>query len=254
MTDAFTISALTTTAHVVLGAAVWRTQPRQPANRWFALLSLTLAAWTLSNGLVNAYGGTASGIIWARSAFSAAALMPLCFFYFVSEFPSPTPPISLRHRRLITVSAMLMLGLSLTPLIATHTASINGALQVTYGPLHFAFGIYLIATLVYSLTVLGRKLRLLTGFQRLQVRYVFLGVALTAAGGTITNLILPLVFNTSRYSIYGPTFGVLLLVLVAHAIVRYRLLNIRLVVRRGVTEGAAFAMAALAFLILAWSV
>lgn len=252
MSEALTISFLTTTAHVVLGTAVWRNQPRQPANQWFAFLSLTLAAWTLSNGLVNAYGGTASGIIWARSAFATASLMPLCFFFFVSEFPSATPRVSVQLRRIIAMSALAIFAISFTPLIAKSTTSLNGALQVTYGPLHPVFGLYLVGTLVYSLTLLARKLRVLTGFQRLQVRYVFLGVALTAAGGVITNLVLPLVFQTSRYSVYGPAFGVLLLVLVGHAILRYRLLNIRLVVRRGVTEVAAFAIAALAFMILAW--
>jgi hypothetical protein len=39
---------------------------------------------------------------------------------------------------------------------------------------------------------------------------------------------------------------------IAHAIVRYRLLNIRLVVRRSVTEVGASLTAAVAFLVLAW--
>ncbi len=251
MTDAFIILGLTTTAHVVLGVAVWRTQPEGPAHRAFALLSLTLAAWTLSNGLVNAFAASPWGIVWARTAFASASLLPLWCFRFVMAFPVPTPGASQRLHRAMTGLALASCASSLTPLVAHATSSVGGVLHVTYGPLHPVFGAYFIGTLTCSLVLLGRKLRFHTGIERVQIRYVLLGIGLTATGGSVTNLLIPLVFRTSRFSVYGPLFGVLLVTLVAHAIVRYRLLNIRLVVRRGVTEVGVFAVAGAAFFVLA---
>jgi len=100
---------------------------------------------------------------------------------------------------------------------------------------------------------LSRKLPLLTGLERLQVQFVLLGIGVAAVGGSITNLIFPLVFRTSHLNVYGPIFGLVLVASIAHAIVRYRLLNIRLVVRRGVTNVGASIIAAIAFLALAWT-
>jgi signal transduction histidine kinase len=141
---------------------------------------------------------------------------------------------------------------SLTPLLAEQTSSVNGVLHVTYGPLYPLFGAYLVLSLTGSIVLLSRKVRLLTGIERLQVQFVLLGIAVAATGGSITNLILPLLFRTSHLNVYGPIFGLVLVASIAHAIVRYRLLNIRLVVRRSVTEVGASLIAGASFLALAW--
>lgn len=254
MIDAFVVLGLTTAAHVLLSVAVWRSRPSGPANRSFAYLALTLGAWALSNGLVTAYAATPWGIIWARAAFVSASLLPLWCFRFVAVFPTATPSVSPSLYRAMTACAIASCATSLTPLFAKSTSLVNHALQVTYGPLYPLFGAYLIISLTGSLVLLGRKLRLLTGVERLQVQFVLLGIGVAAAGGSVTNLLFPLVFRTSRLNVYGPIFGLVMVAFFAHAIVRYRLLNIRLVVRRSVTEVGASVTAGVAFLILAWIV
>ena len=251
MTETLAVLAVTTAAHAVLSVAVWRSQPSGPAHRAFACLALTLGAWTLSNGLVSAYAHTPWGIVWARSAFFSASLLPLWCFRFVSVFPTPVPTTSRRLNWLITGCALTSAAASLTPLVAQATSSVNSALHVTYGPLYPAFGAYLILSLATSLVLLGRKLTFLIGVERLQVQFVLFGIGIAAVGGSITNLVFPLVFRTSRLNVYGPIFGLVMAAFIAHAIVRYRLLDIRLVVRRGVTEVCASIIAGLAFLILA---
>ena len=251
MTETLAVLAVTTAAHAVLSVAVWRSQPSGLAHRAFACLALTLGAWTLSNGLVSAYAHTPWGIVRARCAFFSASLLPLWCFRFVSVFPTPVPTTSRRLNWLITGCALTSAAASLTPLVAQATSSVNRALHVTYGPLYPAFGAYLILSLATSLVLLGRKLTFLIGVERLQVQFVLFGIGIAAVGGSITNLVFPLVFRTSRLNVYGPIFGLVMAAFIAHAIVRYRLLDIRLVVRRGVTEVCASVIAGLAFLILA---
>jgi signal transduction histidine kinase len=122
---------------------------------------------------------------------------------------------------------------------------------MTYGPLYPFFGLYLIVSLTGSIVLLSRKLRLLTGVERVQLQFVLLGIGIAAAGGSVANLLVPLIFGSSRLNVYGPIFGLIMIAFIAHAIVRYRLLNIRLVVRRGVTEVLASLTAGAAFLVLA---
>ncbi len=252
MTPELVALGLTAGAHAVLGLTVWRKHPGGPANRRFALLSGTLAAWTLSNGLVYSCAATPWGIVWARTAFAAASLIPLAFFLFVSAFPAPAPPAPRVMHPALAAAALLFLGLSATPLIAERTAAVQGALQVVYGPLHRLFGAYVVAALGWSLAFLARKLRGVTGIDRLRVRYVLLGTAIAGVAGTTTNLLVPLFAGSSRFSPYGPVFSLAMVLLIAHAIVRHRLMNIRVAVRRGLTEAVSFGVAAAVLVVLVW--
>ena len=140
---------------------------------------------------------------------------------------------------------------SLSPLILKSTTSVNGTLQVNYGPLHLPFAIYFISCLGFSFFLLTRKLLLLTGLQRLQVRYLFAGVLVAALGATIANLIIPLLLGRSQFSRYGPLFGMLMVAVIAHAIIRHRLMDITVVIRKGVVYVCAILASALVFVIAA---
>jgi len=65
------------------------------------------------------------------------------------------------------------------------------------------------------------------------------------AGGIATNLIFPLLTGKSTYSWLGPYFSLAYVALVAHAIIRHRLMNLRLFVHRGLTIGIAVVLSAL---------
>ena len=119
---------------------------------------------------------------------------------------------------------------------------------MSYGPLYPIFGAYLIVSVTGSLVLLSRKLALHSGAEKVQLQFVLLGIGIAAVGGSTANLLVPLVFGTSRLNVYGPVFGLLMVAVFAHAIIRYRLLNVHLVVRRGITEVAASLTAGAAFL------
>ncbi len=243
---------VTTCANLVLGFAVWRKNPTQRVNQSFALFSMTVAAWALSNGLVNAYAGTPAGVIWARGTFVSAAAIPIAFFLFVAVFPAARPNPSAVLSRCLFVAGGVVVLLSTTSLIARSTSSVHGVLRVTYGPLHSLFGIYFIAGLAYSLALLYRKLKLLTGVERLQVRYVFLAISLSILGGSITNLFIPLALGSSQFSQVGPLFSIVMISLIAHAIIRYRLMNIRLAMRRGFAYLLSISAVSSLFLLILW--
>jgi PAS domain S-box-containing protein len=242
------ILLLTSCANLTLGLLVWRKNPSQPVNRRFALLSVAVAGWALSNGFVTAYGDGPAGVIWARAAFLCAAAIPLSFFLFVSVFPRARPSSPRTVTRLFLICGFVVFGLTATPLIARTTSLLNGVLNVVYGPLHPVFAAYLIGGFAYSLVFLHRKLRILTGVERLQVSYVFSGTLLAIVGGIVTNLVIPLVFHSSKFSHFGPLFTILMVSFIAHAIIRYRLMNIKVAIRRGIVYLIAIATVSATFL------
>jgi PAS domain S-box-containing protein len=91
----------------------------------------------------------------------------------------------------------------------------------------------------------------LAGLQKLQVRYLFAAVLIAAFGATVTNLLIPLLLDSSKFSPYGPLFGILMIAIVAHAIIRHRLMDIQLVIRNGVVYVGAILVTASTFFALA---
>ena len=251
MTARLAFIVIAAIANFGLGAFVYLKQSRNAINRHFAFFSFSVAAWTLSNGLVSTYAGTEWGYVWARFAFASASLIPITFLWFSDVFPSRDPHLSRRLISALSVVAACSIIVSFTPLMVRSTALLNDSLQVAYGPLHLPFGIYLVCCFGASLFVLLKKLGTSTGLENLQVRYLFAAVLLAALGATVTNLVIPLVLDTSKFSPYGPLFGMLMIAIIAHAIIRHRLLDIRLVIRDGAVYVGAIVVTASAFFGLA---
>lgn len=220
-------------ANIGLGAVVLARQPRSKVNQYFAVFSFSVAVWTVSNALALAQLRAFSVEFFPRLAFASASIIPVGFLLFSTVFPT-TNPLAPKRAVLGFVIVGLSFSLaSLTHLIVRDVVSADGAIRIVYGPLHLAFAVYFTTGLGFSLFLLVKKRRVLSGFERLQVQYLFLGVLLAAVGATATNLIVPLVLRSSSLSRFGPLFGLVMIALIAHSIIRYRLMNLRLVLRQG---------------------
>jgi signal transduction histidine kinase len=84
------------------------------------------------------------------------------------------------------------------------------------------------------------------------LRYLVLALIVPAVGIAVTNLVVPLVFGVSSWGRFGPAFTLVFLSVTAHAIIRQRLLDIKLVVGHTVAYAAAVLVSAAAFLALLW--
>src|SRR5262249_16207715 len=112
-----------------------------------------------------------------------------------------------------------------------------------YGPLHRIFAIYFISCLTCTVWMLTLKYRNSFGLVRLQIRYLIFAFAIPSALASTTNVIAPAFLGTSSQARYGPFFSLLLLGLIGHAIIRHRLMDMRIVIRRSVVYLAAFSVA-----------
>src|SRR5262249_14643845 len=63
---------------------------------------------------------------------------------------------------------------------------------------------------------------------------------------------IPLASGSSQFSQIGPLFSILMIALIAHSIIRYRLMNIRLVMRRGFTYLVSISTVGAVFMAILW--
>ncbi len=217
----------------LLGFYVWHHRPSAAPNRSFAFLALTISAWTL--GIALAYHSAIDISVSTKLTFAAASLMPLAVLCLFLTFPNE-PRLHLDiASKLFAAAAVAFCAFSFTSLIVLTASRGPDDLHLGYGPLYPFYAVYVYACLAWSFATLVPRYTHATGLAKLQFRYFLLGLLLPGVGVTITNLLIPLFFDSSRFSQYGPYFGLVFLAFTAHALIRYRFMDIRLVIRRGAT-------------------
>jgi hypothetical protein len=226
-----------------LGLLVVARDPRALVNRLFAFSMVTIIGWIGSISLYLSTKDSDPNIFLGRLGFASAAAIPfslLWMFESLQDIPER------RARRTLSWAALIcgtFVTLSLTPLIVAGSAASSSGRNFIYGPLHPLFGVYFLTCFVLAIYRLSIQLRSASGMRKLQLRYLLLGILLGGAGGITTNLAIPLVWGTSRYSLLGPYFTLIMAGFAAHAIIRYRLLDIRVVIKSGVVYASGIAVA-----------
>lgn len=231
-----------------LGLLVFLNNRRAQVNRLFALSVVSIVGWIVSITIALSLDDLSKAVIFGRLAFAFAGSIPFTFLLVFHAFPIAQRPPTTRGVALPGILCLLFIVLSFTPLIVAGAQRSASKTNFVYGPLHPVFSIYVAGTLGYALYALWRKLRLATGIRKLQLRYLLLGILLGASGAVTTNVVIPLIWKTSQYSVLGPYFSLLLVSFSAHAIIRHRLMDIRLVVKRGFVFLLSVATAGLIFI------
>ena len=235
--------SLVVLSFLLLGLAtyIWFARRDSKTNRRFAALTLCIAGWVLG------IGGVESGVqteVWGRVAFATASLIPTAFLAFSRVFPATSPwPTSTVLRATVVVGGLLALLSVTTRLIAYDISLTPTGIRRSSGPLFPIFTIYFLACMITALTVFIAKWRRERGLARAQLQHLGIGLLVLSAGAITTNLLIPIATGRSTLSWLGPYFTLPFVVLVGHAIIRHRLLDLRIFASRGLAYGVAIAIA-----------
>ncbi len=236
-----------------LGLLVWHSGPGSRTNQSFGAFVLLSAIWVF--GVAFFHSG-ASLSFWAPLAFAATGLLPATFLAFAKYFPTSNLWPTRRILLLTSSIGLLFAIISLTTrwIVRDATLTPSGPAREA-GPLYPLFAIYFLVIWSTALAVLISKWTRSRGLARAQLQYLILGFTVGGGGAITSNLILPLVTGEAAYSWIGPHFVLISVAMVAHAIVRHRLMSVRLVIHRSLTFTLAVVVSLLpvvALLVLAW--
>jgi PAS domain S-box-containing protein len=217
-------------------------------NRRFALAALTIAGWIICISFSLTAQTADTIVLLGRLGFAFASAIPFSLLWMFDAFSADSGR-KLKLKILIPgVSCAGFVLLSISPWIVSGARLHPERASFIYGPAHRAFGVYFLLCFLLALLTLWRTIRSAAGTRKLQLRYLLLGILLGGAGAISTNLIIPLVWKTSRYSFLGPYFSLLVVSFSAHAIIRYRLMDIRVVIRQGAVYVSAIIASVSVFL------
>ena len=237
-------------ALIVLAVFVILHRPRAAINCRFGCMVLTSAGWMTTISVALAAKDPHITILLGRLGFAFASAIPFWLIWTVDALSNSNDN---RPSRLLLpgIPCVAFVLISLSPLIvAGATPSVPRA-NFVYGPAYRLFGAYFLLSFGAGLYTLRRTIRSTSGIQRLQLRYLLFSISFTAAGAITTNLLIPLLWHTSKYSAFAPYFCFLFFSFFAHAIIRYRLMDIRVVVRQGTVYVGAILISASLFVLAA---
>jgi len=130
-----------------------------------------------------------------------------------------------------------------TPLLVYGTTLTSAGLTRQTGPLYIVFFFYFLITFVAAIVVFAVKWWGARGIARAQLQYLGAGIILSGVGGISANLVLPMATGRSTYSWIGPYFSLILVAMVGHAIIRHRLMDLRIFISRGLAYALAMGVA-----------
>ena len=236
-----------------LGVLTLRSGFRSRAHQSFGTFVALVAIWVL--GVAFFHSGT-SLRLWAYLAFAATGLLPATFLAFAHYFPIPTEGPTKWIVRFSLLVGVVFAGLSLTTRLILKDVIITpvGPARET-GLLYPLFAAYFLVNWLAALAILISKWVRALGLARLQLQYLIIGNAVGGGGAIASNLLVPLLTGDATNTWLGPHFVLISVAMNAHAIVRYRLMSVRLVIRRSLTFTLAIVVSLLpvaALLALAW--
>ena len=234
------VSAAALVFYSVLLILTWQRGFDRSVTRWFALYLASMAIWSL--GALMIYVDPQDAAFWNKVMLSGTVLMPLTFYGFVEGF-LPTR----RRSRWVALGAVLVVVVlilnALGYLVGNIVVTEAGLIKFSYGPATPLFGIYYFLFIGLSAVDLVHALRTTKDFAaRNRAKYVSLGLAVIVFG-SLTNV-------SSKLGQYPLDIvcNVINALLLAYAISRYHLLDINIVIRKGLAYALSVALVAAGYL------
>ncbi len=212
-----------------LGMFVYFRDPAAPRNRIYGLYCLSIAFWSIFYCGWQLAESKDLALSLLRLVMAGAALIPILYFHHTVTFLD----IATRHAKALKIGyglAGLFLLADTTPWFV---AGVHPAMSFSFwpvpGPFFHPFLIYFLWYVVYATSLVGVALRDANGIRRHQYAYMLTASIIGYAGGA-TNF--PLWYDVPLLP-YGTVLITMYTALMAYTIVRYRLMNISVVLNKG---------------------
>ena len=212
----------------LIGLFVLLKQPGNRVHRAFFTVALGTSLWGTGLLLIEQ---TNSFQVFDKVTIYGWMILLFGFVMFARVFPN-------RHAarpRFYLVFLPLAVLAALTPfnlIIRNAVVLANGVVMPTNGPLFPFFAIASVGYIVLGLVMLARTYRRSAGLARLQMQYLLSGLGMFVICAMLFDVVLPL-FNIFSLNFLGPASSIVLTLAIAYAIVRHELMDIRVVIQRG---------------------
>lgn len=223
----------------MLLAGLILTSGKHRSNWIFALIVACFSAWAFGMFIFLGAKSEAVAISGAQVFYVAAVFFSPLLFIFALEYPVKYHVQSLVYI-LIGISVAVLAGMMIVDrsLIITSMTRVGSDWVVHVNPVMYGiFSLHFVMYFIGALGVAGHTVIKNRGVVRQQALYYMTGILITSVPGFIVDLILP---SYGDYSLIwvGPMCSVAFFALTLYSMNRYRMLNVKTFVAKGLTYGS----------------
>ena len=235
------IIAISALVNIFLAFWVYHKKGRNASAFWFSAFIFSLVAWCISILGTHLIKIPEQTIIWGRFIYGSGLLIATTLFIFSNIFPKKYYKISKKIQiPIFTISGILFIITIFTNYIIKEAQiPLKGEAIANYGNIYPVYFVYIIGLMISALYFLFRTYKKEKGVTKAQSLYVFLGILFTVLIGGTTNIILPTFGYFNLWAVMGPTSTFFMVFFIAYGILKYRLMDIRVVLRSTTVYGLA---------------
>jgi signal transduction histidine kinase len=200
------------------------------SNYLFSFVTLSVVAWCLSMILYRSAIDVTTSIFWAKALYLSAAIIPFIFLWFVFDLVNKKK-INFFLKSLFSLPFLFVAFSTIFPnwVIKDVILNTEGEKSIVFGnPYYLIFVGFIFVYFSWAFINLLRKYSKSRGIEKAQVRYIFVGSFLASFIAMTTNLSLP-TFGIFSLNWVGQVASITFIGFIAYAMVRYRLMDIRVV-------------------------
>ena len=234
---------------VGLALTVLLRNPRSRANRLLSATALAMVVWLVANFMCDQPAFYAHALLLNRLAFAAGLVVGIPLIGFAVRFPNSSARFTFEWWGLFFALGALAVMTLFTDSVVESVQIRSWGTNVVQGwvfPYVTMFGLCVLAGLVLTLFL---KYRGAEPHLRAQFGYLFMGLGLFAFGAMLLGALLPALSGANQLAQLQPFSTVLFLVPTGYAVVKHRLMDIRVVALRAAAYTLLVAIAGLVLLL-----
>jgi signal transduction histidine kinase len=218
-----------------LGYIVSYQNKKHPANVSLSIFAISSALWCTSLYLYeNPVIYTPE--LWIKLVFFFVFWMVGSTLYFSFVFPNGNAKAATIPIIFYSIFSLPFIYLLIfTKYWIKDVVVIGGSGSATMGPLYAYWGIFNMLFGVWIIDNFIQRYKSSGPLNKLQLRYVFMGIGIMAVGTLIVDVVIPVIFGGSNYFWISSLFIVPFIGLSSYAIIKHRLFDIRLLIARSIS-------------------
>jgi len=220
-------------ANFALALVVFFRNSKNIANRFFALFTLAMVGWLTTLFFSTFVTSFELVNLLTKLHFAFVLLLVYALFYFAYYFPSQTFNLKPLFHLIFAIETFGMIILTLLSFqLASGEVSKEIGLLTIYGQFYPLFVVHFLFYSGAALLILFSKLKKFKGLARAQIQCFLFALSIALVFEITLHLLLPLVFKIQNLYALRPLTTLVFLGVTAYGMVRFRLLNIRLIIAR----------------------
>jgi signal transduction histidine kinase len=201
---------------------------RDPSSKFWGFMCLSITIWSFGLGKKFGAPDIQTALFWGRFHYFGAVFVPSFYFHFILTLTKKT------ERKLIypiaagyILSSLLFISNFSNFLVSTVIRKM-GTYFIIPGILYPIFALFFFGYIAVAHYILIQSFRTSTGLTRLQLGYLLASSIVGYSGGFTA--FMPVFFNSFPYGLY---FIPLYTVIATYAVLKYHLMDINIVIKKG---------------------